>query len=92
MLHEPENPEYQSSDLCIPPNIYLPPLVGQWRELLVTAVSQDIVEVVRKKFEDCFQSLWRISRGSGIKYTVEIEKLQIYRPRFLSWRMSWAGR
>ena len=52
--HEPENPEYQSSDLRIPPDIYLPPSAGRWRGLLVTAVSQDVVEVVRKKFEDCF--------------------------------------
>jgi hypothetical protein len=52
MSHEPEDPE--SSDLRIPPDIYLPPSAGRWRGLLVMAVSQVLVMEVRKKFEECF--------------------------------------
>jgi hypothetical protein len=78
VLHEPENPKYQSSDLCIPPNIYLPS-AGRWRGLLVTAVSQDIVEVVRKKFEDCFSESVVHIKGQWDKVhsgNREIENLQ----------------
>jgi len=41
-------------DIHIPPEIYLPDSAGRWMGILVTDVSEKVVEIMKRKFEEAY--------------------------------------